>query len=178
MQKLIFILFFVNFCFSQENKLTISQIDSICKISNRCAISDGVIEVKDNSGKIIGKGGFSSITWVINNLDFEKYSLEEKKHFDFYKKSKLIKGAYHQRINYNNYNEEYYLSFYYYDSKPFFILIELIKQKDNNEIIKEVIQLDESSINQEKIIQNKFNLDLRELIESCNASILELNNIK
>ena len=98
MKKIIFFLLFVNFCFSQENKLTISQIDSICKISNRCAISDGVIEVKDSSGKIIGKGGFSSITWVINNLDVEKFSLEEKKHFDFYKKSKLIKYIIHLNL--------------------------------------------------------------------------------
>ena len=60
MKKTIILLFFINFCFSQEKELSINEIDSICLANGRYAIADTEIKVENEKNEIIGSGGSST----------------------------------------------------------------------------------------------------------------------
>ena len=47
MKKILFFLLFANFCFSQDNELSVTEIDSICKANGRYAIADAKIKVEN-----------------------------------------------------------------------------------------------------------------------------------
>ncbi|MBC8882686.1 hypothetical protein H9X57_02625 [Flavobacterium piscinae] len=82
MKKILFFLLFINFSFSQNEKLTITKIDSICEANGIYGISEGHIKInKKKKKKLIGSGRFSIKTYLnyYNQEYYNNLSLEEKK---------------------------------------------------------------------------------------------------
>lgn len=94
---------FVNFCYSQEKELTISQIDSIVKKIRPKVESSEIIQKKK---KIIGGAGNTS------------YEFENKLIYSFYNESTKDKEF-----------EFFHLyEFYYFNESPIFVRINIEKQ--------------------------------------------------
>ena len=137
MGKIIFFLLFVNFCYSQEKELTVSQIDSIVK----------KIRPKVESSEIIQKK-----KKIIGGAENTSYEFENKLIYSFYNESTKDKGF-----------EFFHLyEFYFFNESPFFVRINIEKTniKDNS---KEVFKaaLNETESTSFKEIKNPFLINLR-----------------
>ena len=137
MKKIIFFLLFFNFCFSQEKKLTISQIDSIVKTIRPKIESSGIIKKKKKNIGVIGTTSYE----FEDNLIYSYYNETTKdKEFEFL----------------------HFYEFYYFNDSPIYIRIniEKINSKDNSkEIFK--AELNKFEITSFKEIKNPFLINLR-----------------
>ncbi len=137
MKKILLFLFFTFLSFSQEKKLTVSQIDSIVKTIRPKLESSGTIQKKK---KIIG--GVGNTTY-----EFEK---------------KLIYSYYNESTRYKEYEFLHFYEFYFFNEKPIFIKINVEKTniKDNSkEVFK--VELNETESTSFKEIKNPFLINLR-----------------
>jgi hypothetical protein len=151
MKKILFFLLFVNFCFSQEKELTISQIDSIVKTSKNKIQSSGVIK-KDK--KTIG--GFNRTEIFINN--------------------KLIYANYSENTNYKNNAFSHYYEIYFSNENPILVNIQISRTSNITEIKDEFeTKLHENSIYSFKEIENPFSFELR---KKLNLMLIEFLNKK
>ena len=137
MRKIIFFLLFINFCYSQEKELTVSQIDSIVK----------KIRPKVESSEIIQKK-----KKIIGGAENTSYEFENKLIYSFYNESTKDKEF-----------EFFHLyEFYFFNESPFFVRINIEKTniKDNS---KEVFkaELNETESTSFKEIKNPFLINLR-----------------
>jgi hypothetical protein len=174
MKKIIFILLFVNFCFSQNEKLSITKIDSICNANETYGRMKGDINVKNEKNEIIGSGE-SSIKTYLNYYNQEYYNnltREEKKKYNKEKDSELIKANFSQNILfYNNIQESIFGEFYYYKNQLFYLKLKITK----NDIVYNYI-LNESELESEKEIKNELGLELKKWINEKNLEILKFYN--
>ncbi len=139
MKKILLFLFFTLLSFSQENKLTINQIDSIVKTIRPKIESSGIIQKKKKK-KIIGGVGNTA-------YEFEK---------------KLIYSYYNESTKDKEYEFFHLYEFYFFNEKPIFIKINVEKTniKDNSkEIFK--VELNEMESTSFKEIKNPFSINLR-----------------
>jgi hypothetical protein len=152
MKKIIFFLLFVNFCFSQEKELTISQIDSIVKTSKNKIQSSGVIK-KDK--KTIG--GFYLTEISFNN--------------------KLIYSSYSENINDKENSFDYYYEFYFSNENPILVTVSITKTNRKTKIKERFeTKLNENNLYSFKEIENPFSFELR---KKLNLVLIEfLNNKK
>jgi hypothetical protein len=137
MKKILLFLFFTFLSFSQEKKLTVSQIDSIVKTIKPKLESSGTIQKKK---KIIG--GVGNTTY-----EFEK---------------KLIYSYYNESTRDKEYEFLHFYEFYFFNEKPIFIKINIKKTniKDNSkEVFK--VELNETESTSFKEIKNPFLINLR-----------------
>ena len=137
MKKILLFLFFNLLSFSQENKLTVNQIDSIVKTIRPKIESSGLI--KENRKTI---GGFDKTT----------YELEQK----------LIYSYYYESTKDKEYEFFHLYEFYFFNEKPIFIKLNVEKTniKDNsNEVFK--VELNEMESTSFKEIKNPFLINLR-----------------
>lgn len=137
MKKILLFLFFTLLSFSQENKLTVNQIDSIVKTIRPKVESSGLI--KQNRKTI---GGFDKTTY-----EFEK---------------KLIYSYYNEFTKDKEYEFFHLYEFYFFNEKPIFIKINVEKTniKDNSkEVFK--VELNEMESTSFKEIKNPLLINLR-----------------
>ncbi|WP_396218444.1 hypothetical protein [Flavobacterium sp.] len=152
MKKILLFLFFTFLSFSQEKKLTVSQIDSIVKTIKPKVESSGIIQKKKK--KIIG--GVGNTTY-----EFEK---------------KLIYSYYNESTRDKEYEFLQFYEFYFFNEKPIFIKINVEKTniKDNSkEIFK--VELNETESTSFKEIKNPLLINLR---MKLNKIIFDLINYK
>lgn len=139
----------MQFSFSQEKRLATSQIDSICKLNRPTYQSSSII--KNKKGKTIGG---SSITTY--NYD-----------------SRMIKGEYFEETkSKNSFSYTYFAEFYYFNSKPFYLKLKVIKTNSQNKPEELLLELDENELNRDVEIKNTLLLNLRNKIISINSQIL------
>ena len=165
---------FVNFCYSQNEKLSISKIDSICNANGTYGRMKGDINVKNEKNEIIGFGE-SSIKTYLNYYNQEYYNnltREEKKRYNKEKDSELIKANFSQNIlYYNNNQENIFAEFYYHKNKLFYLKLRITK----DDIVYNYT-LNESDIESEKEIKNELGLELKKWIIEKNLKILKFHN--
>ena len=152
MKKILLFLFFTFLSFSQEKKLTVSQIDSIVKTIKPKVESSGIIQKKKK--KIIG--GVGNTTY-----EFEK---------------KLIYSYYNESTRDKEYEFLHFYEFYFFNQKPIFIKINVEKTniKDNSkEVFK--VELNETESTSFKEIKNPLLINLR---MKLNKIIFDLINYK
>jgi len=162
---------FVNFCFSQNERLSISKIDSICEANGTYGTTESDIKV---SNEIIGSGGSSTKTYLnyYNQEYYNSLSREEKKRYNKEKDSELIKANFSQNIlYYNNIQESIFGEFYYYKNQLFYLKLKITK----NDIVYNYI-LNESELESEKEIKNELGLELKKWINEKNLEILKFYN--
>lgn len=165
---------FVNFCYSQNVKLSISKIDSICTANGRYVIADAKIKVENEKNEIIGSGGSSTKTYLnyYNQEYYNNLTREEKKRYNKEKDSELIKANFSQNIlYYNNIQESIFGEFYYYKNQLFYLKLKITK----NDIFYNYI-LNESELESEKEIKNELGLELKKWINEKNLEILKFYN--
>ena len=174
MNKIFILILFSTFSFGQNKILSIKEIDSICLKKGKYAISEGTTKVQQNN-KNIGSGGFS-ISFYINHYNEENYnnlSREEKRHYDIEKNSELIKGEFSSGNVYNNGDiEKYKGHFYYYDSKLFFVKVNVLKKEKGIEQLEE-FNLTENDIKEGKPFKNSLLFDVQSWVKEKNIEILQ-----
>lgn len=174
MKKILFFLLFANFCFSQDNELSVSEIDSICKANGRYAIADAKIKVENKKNEIIGSGGSSTKTYLnyYNQEYYNSLSREEKKRYNREKDSELIRADYTENISYKNSNQEnIFAQFYYYKDQLFHLKLKIKK----NDIVLN-FSLNQTEIENEKEVKNELGLELKKWIIEKNLEILNFHN--
>ena len=174
MRKIIFFLLFVNFGFSQNERLSITEIDSICDKNGIYGRMKGAINVKNENNEIIGSGGTSIKTYLnyYNQEYYNNLNREEKKRYNKEKDSELIKANFSQNIlYYNNIQESIIGEFYYYKNQLFYLKLKITK----NDIVYYYI-LNESELESEKEIKNELGLELKKWINEKNLEILKFYN--
>ncbi len=186
-------IFTTTICISQSIKIdsnkryfTIKEIDSIClKNGSPNIISEGKIESKvENSNKsnvVIGNGGFSNKIYLyhFNEAKYNTLTNIEKRKYDFDQYSSLIKGEYHEGINYrNSYSENIYGEFYYLNDLLFFIKIKIIRTEKNKEDISQIFNFSVSELNDSKSIKNIFLFEVKSWVKKRNDEILKIYNKK
>ena len=102
MKKILFLLLFINFCFSQEKELTINEIDSIVKTSKNNIQSSGII--KKNKKTI---GGFNLTEISLNN--------------------KLIYSSYGENTTDKVTNLNHFYEFYFFNENPILANVKISK---------------------------------------------------
>ena len=173
MNKLLVLLFFTIFSFSQEKELTVSQIDSICLIHKNYGFIDNQYEIENKKKENIGKGYYEMKTYIFPKetitLDHEPTPEEVMNEIE---KNVLIKGTYNLKNNYNNLEKsEVDLEYYYHNSELFFVKIILIKILPSETPIVEKFEFNIDKKTKLKSIKNILNYDLNGLIKNCNEQI-------
>jgi hypothetical protein len=137
MKKLLVLLFFTIFSFSQEKEFTVSQIDSIVKTIRPNIESSGILKKKNKT-----IGGFRNTTYEFEN--------------------KLIYSYYTETTKDKEFELFHFYEFYYYNEKPIFIKIN-IEKNNNKEYSIDVfnIKLNETESTSFKEIKNPFLINLR-----------------
>jgi hypothetical protein len=181
MKKFILLLILISQnLFSQNEPLLITEIDSICNINGKSAISEGIIEVKNKNQKNIGTGGFSIKTFLkyTDNEIFNKLSKEEKKKYNREKHSELIKGYHHQGIHYkDSYTENIHSQFYYQNNNLFYFKIRIIRTEKNKADEIQNFEYSIKELEESKSIKNVFLFDVPSWVREKNKEILQLNNL-
>lgn len=186
-------MFTTTICISQNIKIdtnkrefTIKEIDSIClKNGSANIVSEGKIERKienlNKSNVVIGNGGFSNKIYLYH-FDEAKYNALtniEKRKYDFNQYSRLIKGEYHEGVNYKkSYSENIYGEFYYLNDLLFYIKVKIIRTEKNKEEISQIFNFSISELNNSKSIKNIFLFEVKSWIKKRNNEILEIYNKK
>jgi hypothetical protein len=174
MKKILFFLLFANFCFSQDNKLSISEIDSICSANGEYGIADGKIKIENEKNEVIGFGGSSIKTYLnyFNQEYYNKLSREEKKRYNKEKDSEIIRADYSEGISYKNSNQEnIFAQFYYHKDQLFYLKLKI---KKNDTVL--YFSLNQIEIENEKEIKNELGLELKKWIIEKNLEILNFHN--
>jgi NADPH-dependent 7-cyano-7-deazaguanine reductase QueF-like protein len=174
MEKIIFFLLFINFCFSQNEKLSIEKIDSICNANGTYGRMKGDINVINENNEIIGSGGTSIKTYLnyYNQEYYNNLTREEKKRYNKEKDSELIKADFNQNILYSNNNQEsIFAEFYYYKNQLFYLKIRVNK---NDNIY--TFTLNQSEFESKNEIKNELGLDLKKWGTEKNIEILKFHN--
>ena len=178
MKKLFVLLFITTFSFSQEKKLTVSQIDSICLIRENYRYIDSNYEIENEKKQNIGKGYYELKTYIFpkeTNITDHEPSPEEV--INEIEKNILIKGTYNLKNNYNNLEKsEVNLEYYYHNSELFFVKIILTKIIPSETPTVEKFEFNFDKKTKLKSIKNILNCDLKGLIKNCNSQILSFYN--
>jgi hypothetical protein len=155
MKKIIFFLLFINFCFSQNERLSISKIDSITSKPKYVQI-----QAEGNAKRENGQLDFIFVTTYFNPKD----SISKK----------IIKGEFfEEEKQVNDYTIGYKYSYYYYDDKPFYLKLIIYKVLPNStERDTITIELDKKELKSNREIENKFKLKLRKRIKTINKALL------
>ena len=155
MRKIIFFLLFVNFCYSQNVKLSISKIDSITSKMNSIQIQA--------EGSAKRKNGFVDFIFVTTYFN-PKDSISKK----------IIKGEFfEEEKQVNDYTIGYKYSYYYYNDKPFYLKLIIYKVLPNTSERETIfIELNKKELQSSREIDNKFKLKLRKRIKTINKALL------
>ena len=174
MKKIFCFLLFINFCFSQGNELSISEIDSICTLNGRYGIADAKIKVMNEKNEEIGFGGSSTKTYLnyYNQEYYKNLSREDKKRYNREKDSELIRADFNENISYNNNNQESkFAQFYYYKNQLFYLKLKILK----NDVVS-YYMLNWSEIESKEETENQLSLELKKWIVEKNLEILKFHN--
>lgn len=155
MKKIIFFLLFVNFGFSQNERLSITEIDSIISKPNCIQI-----QAEGNTKRKNGLVDFIFVTTYFNPKD----SISKK----------IIKGElFEEEKQVNDYTIGYKYSYYYFNDKPFYLKLIIYKVLPNStERDTITIELDKKELQSSREIDNKFKLKLRKRIKTINKALL------
>lgn len=178
MKKLFLFLLFTTFSFSQEKELTISQIDSICKINESYGFKIGHFELENDKKENIGKGHYEIKTFIFPKKDtIFNYKPTSDDVIKEIKNNKLIKAIYISNVYRTNLEEStIYCELYYSKSNLFYVKIVLSKSIPNKDTITENFEF---KINKKSKIKNEKNIlgyNLNDIILNFNSEILDFNN--
>lgn len=176
--------FVITICFSQNTiisrkQLSLKEIDSICLKNGRSITSEGKInkEIENKSKKSLSKGTFS-YSLYLNHFNEENYaglSNIEKRKYDFYANSELIKSEYHEIIYYNNsYSETIDGEFYYANDTLNYAKVKVVRSKDKKEIESEKFNIGISELNETKVFKTTFLFDFKYWVLKKNEDILKI----
>ena len=183
MKQILFFLLFVNFCFSQEDKISWQKIDSISSILSPTFKEIKTIEnylkpkiFKRDSIEIKGKSRLEIEYYFFNELNnSEKLEIYERESL------KKVKNKYYILYD-DNSSQEIQIEFYFRDKKIFFIKVNDIYRKGRLKFVKNQ-SFSPSEIKKEPKIELTFCNDveswLEEKINEISSTLIEKNvNLK
>ena len=182
MKKIIFFLLFVNFCFSQNEKLSISQIDSICTIHQNYGFIDNHYTISSEKKENIGNGYFELKTYIFPKEEIvfnDEPKTEElvEKIVSEIKKNQLIIGTCSAKNKYNNSDKsEVSCEFYYNKNELFYVKVILTKEIVNSEPIVEKFEFYFEKKVKIKNDKNILGMDLENFIKQNNEQIKDFYN--
>ncbi|MQP25755.1 hypothetical protein GFJ94_11840 [Flavobacterium sp. LMO8] len=179
MKKIIFLLLFVNFCFSQEDKISWQKIDSITNVLSPTFTEIKTIEnylkpeiFKLDSIEIKGKSRFEIEYYFFDDLNISKK-------IEVYDRENLKKVKYHYYILYeDNSSQEIEVDIYFREKKIFFIIVNDIYKKGKTKLVKNQ-SFSPSRMKKEPKIELTFCDDveswLNEKINEISSTLIEKN---